>query len=626
MRWAAAVLAAVVLFAAAASASAQTIAAPVTAAAATETQPAPLVAPPVSPGQASAGSAPAATATTATDPNALATPPSPSIPPPGHRLTSRQAIAIANGVEKIRRAVREHPGSYPTAYTKGATQWQVSYFSRERSEIGQVTLDDLTGAVREAWTGYQVPWTMARGYEGAFGRRVNAWYVWIPMCVLFVAPFVPWRRRPSWIHLDLLVLLSFSVSLAFFNHARIGLSTPLIYPPLIYLLGRMLVVARRGARPEPLRLLVPASWLAIALVFLVGFRVGLNVTNSNVIDVGYSGVIGANRLVEGETLYGRWPSDNAHGDTYGPVNYLAYVPFERLLGWSGKWDDLPAAHAAAVAFDLLTMAALFLLGRRIRGPSLGILLAYLWAAFPFTLYVSNTNGNDALVALLIVCTLLVAARPAARGALAALAGLTKFAPLALAPLLARTPVDMVPAGEYAPRRGVRSFLAYALAFLGAGAVAMLPVILVGDWGTFWDHTLGFQRDRGSPFSIWGLWDGHLLDVAQTAVQLGAIVFALSLAFVPRRRTLVQVAALGAAVLIALQLSLTYWFYLYVVWFFPLVIVALFGRYREIVSPADEPPAASAEAGRGGHEQWLDPVGAQRGGGAHDDAHQPRVDV
>ncbi len=33
---------------------------------------------------------------------------------------------------------------------------------------------------------------MARGYPGAFGRRVNAWYMWLPLCMLFVAPFIPW--------------------------------------------------------------------------------------------------------------------------------------------------------------------------------------------------------------------------------------------------------------------------------------------------------------------------------------------------------------------------------------------------------------------------------------------------
>lgn len=619
MRRAAALIAAVALMAVLASAlSSPAIAQTLPAPASTEPATRPPIAAPAQLGGSSATPTTTPSTTTSADPNALTVPPSPSIPPPGRRLSARQVIAIADAIPKIRAAVADHPGAYPTAYMKGALQWQVSYFSRGRREIGQVLIDDLTGGVRESWTGYQVPWTMARGYDGAFGRRVNAWYVWIPLCILFVAPFVPWRRRPSWLHLDLLVLLSFSVSLAFFNEARIGLSTPLIYPPLIYLLVRMLLVARGALpRPEPLRLLVPVSWLAVALVFLIGFRVGLNVTNSNVIDVGYSGVIGANKLMEGEPLYGGWPGDNAHGDTYGPVNYLAYVPFERIFGWSGRWDDLPAAHAAAVFFDLLTIGALFLLGRRVRGPSLGIVLAYAWAAFPFTLYVSATNGNDALVAFLVVCALLVAARPAARGALAVLAGLTKFAPLGLAPLLARTPVDAIPRGSATARRGVRAFLAYAAGFLLVGALAMLPVIAEGNWSTFWDHTLGFQRDRGSPFSIWGLWDGEVLDTLQTAVQLGAVLFAVALAFVPRRRTLLQTAALGAAVTIALQLSLTYWFYLYVVWFLPLVLVALLGRYGEPVVRSGDAAGArraaaggSAEAGGGGDEQLLDPVGAQ----------------
>lgn len=577
--------------------------------------------------------APPASATTAADPNALRTPPSPSIPPPGHRLTSRRVIATAELVPKIRRVMAEHPGSYATAYTKGATQWQVSIFSRDRREIGQVLIDDLTGGVQEAWTGYQVAWTMARGYDGAFGRRVNAWYVWLPMCLLFVAPFLASRRRapaaasrgrrlrawrPSMLHLDLLVLLSFSVALALFNAARIGLSTPLIYPPLVYLLVRMLLVARRGGRPEPLRLLVPVSWLAVALVFLVGFRVGLNVTNSNVIDVGYSGVIGADRLMDGTPLYGRWPADNGSGDTYGPVNYYAYVPFEQIFPWSGSWDDLPAAHAAAVAFDLLAIVALFLLGRRIRGPSLGIVLAYAWAAFPFTLYASSTNSNDALVALLLVLTLLVASRPVLRGASLALAGLTKFAPLALGPLFLRTPREEAgPDGRIPPPRsrlrpGPVSVVAYALAFAITTAVAMLPVLLGGDLRTFWDHTIAFQRERESPFSIWGLWGG--LDGVQTAVQLAAVGLALAVAVWPRRPTLPQMAACGAAVLIALQLGVTYWFFLYVVWFFPLVMVALLGRLDDPAAQAEadaERARASAEAGRRGDEQLLDAVGAQR---------------
>ena len=224
---------------------------------------------------------------------------------------------------------------------------------------------------------------MARGYPGAFGRKVNSPLVWITLTLLFIVPFVDPRRPLRMRHLDLAVLMAFGISVAFFNDANIDVSVPLAYPLMLYLLGRMLWIGlRRGRRRDPLRLLVPASWLVVGLLFLVGFRIGLNVADSNVIDVGYAGVIGADRLADGDKLWGAFPKDNEHGDTYGPVTYAAYVPFEQVLPWSGRWDDLPAAHAAAITFDLLCLGLLFLIGRRMRGPTLGLALAYAWAAEP----------------------------------------------------------------------------------------------------------------------------------------------------------------------------------------------------------------------------------------------------
>ena len=129
----------------------------------------------------------------------------------------------------------------PTAYTRGPGRWQVSWFDGDR-EVAQVRVDDRTGAVLEAWTGDQVAWTMARGYEGAFGRKLNAPYVWIPLCVLFLAPFVDPRRPFRLLHLDLLVLLSFSASHVFFNRGEMGISAPLVLPVLLYLLGAPAVV------------------------------------------------------------------------------------------------------------------------------------------------------------------------------------------------------------------------------------------------------------------------------------------------------------------------------------------------------------------------------------------------
>ena len=171
-------------------------------------------------------------------------------PPAGYRMTAAKVLRIAAADPRVKAELKRHPKAIPYEYTKGAPTWQVSWFSdtKPERELLQVYVDDNTGAVTQAWTGFQVAWTMARGYPGAFGRRVNAWYLWVPLCILFVAPFI--RRRPALLHLDLLVLLGFSISLAFFNHGMIGLSVPLVYPFLIYLLVRMLLLANGRGRPR----------------------------------------------------------------------------------------------------------------------------------------------------------------------------------------------------------------------------------------------------------------------------------------------------------------------------------------------------------------------------------------
>jgi hypothetical protein len=517
-------------------------------------------------------------------------PPS-NTPPAGRRLSANEVLAIAGRLPKMKKVRAKYPGSYGGAYLKMPFHWQVSYFSKNgKKEIGQVIIDDLSGRVLEQWTGFQIAWTMARGYPGAFGRHVNAWYVWLPLCLLFLVPFIDPRKPLSMLHLDLLVLLSFSVSLAFFNHAHIYASVPLTYPPLLYLLVRMLALLRRGgpekARSPALRLLIPVPWLALGVVFLLGFRIALNVTDSNVIDVGYAGVIGAQRIVHGKPLYGGYPTDNEHGDTYGPVNYEAYVPFKQIFGWSGRWDDLPAAHAAAIVFDLLAVALLFLIGRRMRGPTLGVALAYAWVSYPFTLFALESNSNDTLVAVLILAALLLATSPPARGAFAALAGLTKFAPLALAPLLTTHGLR-----DMTPRRRLGALASFGLAFLAVATLVSIPALTHDSLHTIYERTIDYQANRDSPFSIWGLYGLHGL---QLAVQLIAVALAIGLAVIPRRPDLVGLAAACAAVIIATQLGIEHWFYLYIPWFFGLVMIALLGRFGD---PASRLPVAASVPAR-----------------------------
>jgi hypothetical protein len=542
-------------------------------------------------------------------------------PPVGRRLSSDQVLAIAEALPKMKAVRANYKGSYGGAYLKGPSRWQVSFFSWGGSkEIGQVIIADSSGKVLEQWTGWQVAWTMARGYPGAFGRHVNALYIWLPLCLLFLLPFA----RPPWtlLHLDLLVLLSFSVSLAYFNHAHIEASVPLAYPPLLYLLARMLWLLRRPRQmggsapaPRPVRLLVPVPWLALGVVFLIGFRVALNVTDSNVIDVGYAGVIGAEKVVHGDPLYGGWPSDNEHGDTYGPAAYEAYVPFEQTFGWSGTWDDLPAAHAAAVVFDLLALGLMFWLGLRLRGPTLGVVLAYAWAAYPFTLFALESNSNDTLVAVFVLAALLCAGSAPARGVFAALAGLTKLAPLALAPVLAVHGVFSKTASKRA-RAHARATTTFLLAFVITVALVAIPALTHDSLKTIYERTLEYQANRAAPFSVWGLYGWH---TAETVVEALAVALALALAVIPRRDDVIGLAAACAAILIAAQLGIEYWFYLYIPWFFPLVAVALFGvRFaaeahpaREPVSGADWPlwPAAPAPAGASGSARLRLPSAA-----------------
>lgn len=529
--------------------------------------------------------------------------------PDGYAIGAREAIRIASRDAKLRETRESYGRLEASAETELPATWQVGYFAGDH-EVAQVLVDATSATVRESWTGDQVAWQMARGYEGAFGHTLNAPYVWLPLCAIFLLGLLDWRRPWRLVHLDLVVLLAFGVSHVFFNRGEIGLSVPLVYPVLLYLLARLAWIGFRGRGPG-LSPSAPIVWLAIAAAFLVGFRIALNLVDSGVIDVGYSGVIGADRVVGGEPLYGEgvFPDDNSFGDTYGPVNYYAYVPFELALPWSGEWDELAAGHAAAIFFDLAVVALLFAVGRRLRpgrrGRDLGVVLTFAWVAYPYTDYALQSNANDSLVAALVLGALLLLSSPLGRGAMTALAALTKFAPLALAPLFAAGPraglASRDPDTGRGPldRRRVRAVGLYALAFVGVGAAALVPVALDPGIATMWERTVEQQVGRESPFSLWGQEPG--LEPLRIGLMVATAALALAVAFVPRQRSPERVAALAAAILVALQLTAEHWFYLYIVWFLPALLVALTApapAARTVPPPGPETTDARRVAGVG----------------------------
>ena len=537
------------------------------------------------------------------------------------RLTKKRATSIFLAHPKVRDWLERYPTRNrvtDATYDKKYEDWTVKVWWGEAGEIATGRVKDDTALVTEAWTGPQVAWKMARGYEGAFGgKKINSLLVWLGFCAVFLAGLVDWRRPLSIRNLDLLALLSFSVSLWFFNRGDIFTSVPLVYPPLLYLLARAIWVGARGRPPHASRPIWPVWLLAAVTVFAAGFRIGLNVEASNVIDVGYAGVIGAHRIANGEAPYGHMPvqgdlkpcgpadrdgeirnriqtngrceSSNDRGDTYGPVAYLAYLPGYLTLGWSGKWDDLPAAHLTSILWDVVCIVGLALVGRRFGGNRLAATLAFAWATYPFTQYASNSNTNDALPAAFLVWGFWLATIPWARGAFAALAGWTKFAPLLVAPLWASYPDTFE-----RPRRKLAFAAGFAAATLAAFSILLLEPNPLHAARVFFERTVGWQFGRESPFSLWdwgqyhaaGIPDLHLI---QRALQVLLLAGALAVVFLPRRKSALQLAALTGALLIGFELVLTHWFYLYLPWFFPFAaFVALAPAPVRAPSPALAP--------------------------------------
>ena len=221
--------------------------------------------------------------------------------------------------------------------------------------------------------------------------------------------------------------------------------------------------APRGSasRPQHESRIVLAVWLLAGLaVFLGGLRVGLNLQTPNgVIDVGYAGVIGADRILDHQAPYGHMPdtagracgpadtdgairdhiqkngrceSANGSGDTYAPPGTSST---SRRCSCSvvGQVDSLPAAHATAIAFDLLVVLGLLLVVRRSADTTRGRARIRL-DRVPLHRLRAERELERQIMPAILVWGFWLATRAGARGATMALAGWTNFASLLLAPL------------------------------------------------------------------------------------------------------------------------------------------------------------------------------------------------
>ena len=495
-------------------------------------------------------------------------------------LSEDDAIKIAAADEEVRNELSDH-GPYSTAAEYDDGEWTVHFYVDETGVVGGRPTDEgketaVAGVDDESWvlnyvhTGDQVGWLMARGEPGTYGKQANYWWVWGPLALAFALAFSRADKLLCLRNLDVLALLGFLVSHWFFRQGIVYEAVILWYPPLIYLLFRTLLmgfgVGERVERTSNL-----PDWLLMLLAGLAGGLVlALNV-DSRVIDVGYAGVVGADRILDGTIPYGNMPADVGTGDTYGPLNYLLYVPFVLMFGFSGEWDFLPAAHALTLLAFVAGAMALLVAGYRLAGPKAAAALVFAWTAFPYTLYATNNNTNDVIVAAVSAMGLAAAASPLARGASIAAGFAIKLYPLILGPLWITY--------DGHRRRPITDFV---LGGLGIVLLCFWVLLLDGHpleaLRLFYEKTLAFQGDRVSPWTIFT--QVPALGFLQRPLTAFAILVAILVAFVPRKKTVRRLAALSAAVVIAFQLTTNYWFYPYIIWFEPFVFLALLPATNE----------------------------------------------
>src|SRR5204863_4518895 len=111
--------------------------------------------------------------------------------------------------------------------------WTVQFDAGDGSEVAEARVYDTSMSLIDVRRGPQVDWQLARGEPDSYGRLINRWWVFLPLCLVFLGGLIDWRRPLSLRTLDLLALLSFGVSLIWFVRGDLFWSTPLVYPPLI---------------------------------------------------------------------------------------------------------------------------------------------------------------------------------------------------------------------------------------------------------------------------------------------------------------------------------------------------------------------------------------------------------
>ncbi len=478
----------------------------------------------------------------------------------GRRLSADQVLAIAErAAEDAARSRAKYPGSYGGAYLKGPLRWQVSFFSTNgKKEIGQVidrrllrpgarTVDRLPGRLDD---GARLPGRVRRARQRAV--RLAA-----------AVPAVPRSRSSTPAGRSRCCTSTCSCCCRSRSRSRSSTtrtSTPRCRSPTRRCstcsrgCSRCCGRPRRGAAPGA-GTAAPARPGAVA-----GARARLpdrlsHRAERDRLERDRRRLRGRDRRAADSstasrcTAAGRPTTNTATPtarSTTRPTSRSSRSSAGAAPGTTCPPRTPPRSSSTCSRSGCCSCSGGACAGRRS-----AIALAYAWVSYPFTLFALESNSNDTLVAVLVLAALLASrrSRAGARGAFAALAGLTKFAPLALAPLLAtygaarraaggarRAVLGAVRGCLRASRRDRRDLRRSRTTRCTRSTSARSPT-----------RPTAARPSRSGGCTAWhGAADG--------GARSRAVALALALAVVPRRDDLVGLAAACAAILIAVQLG------------------------------------------------------------------------
>lgn len=368
---------------------------------------------------------------------------------------------------------------------------------------------------------------------------------------------------------------------------------------------------------------LPARALVVLTIVLLSLNAMITVVREPD-DAGFYTNLGGQRLRErGMFSYGDPMLTGSPAAAYGPVLFLAHVPFQLLFDphpanppkppdpvRSGLFYRLPplqASQLATLAFHLMGVTALVLAVRRLAGARVAWGVAALYCGSAYVLGVGGAResiggltfiSHTAAPALTLAAVACLAS-PLAAGALLALGVATVFYPLFFVPAWL---------GYFSRDRST------ALRFLGGIALAAIvvggPVLARSRAidghsliGTVVRETLGHHQSSEAygttPFGFWGQREGvrgwlqrELVHGQAVTTPMFLLVAGLAiLAFFPARRaTPQQLALLSAALAVLVDVWKILGTGVYVTWYYPLLLIGFFAygdqAREEPVTPGD----------------------------------------